>query len=95
MCAARSVFTRIRPGQSAFLICDIQEKFRYVGTIFIPRILPTFSNQIKYYPEIVKVSRRLIDGAKILDMKVLATEQYPKGLGHLVPELGRFSNQSF
>uniref|UniRef100_A0A914CAE3 Isochorismatase domain-containing protein 1 n=1 Tax=Acrobeloides nanus TaxID=290746 RepID=A0A914CAE3_9BILA len=73
MCAARSVFTRIRPGQSAFLICDIQEKFR---------------NQIKYYPEIVKVSRRLIDGAKILDMKVLATEQYPKGLGHLVPELG-------
>ena len=31
--------------------------------------------------------RRLIDGAKALGMPVVATEQYPKGLGPTVPEL--------
>jgi nicotinamidase-related amidase len=30
---------------------------------------------------------RLIDGAKILDVPVAATEQYPKGLGPTTPEL--------
>src|SRR5436189_2886812 len=30
---------------------------------------------------------RLIDGAKILGLPVLATEQYPKGLGPTAPEL--------
>ena len=31
--------------------------------------------------------RRLVDGAKILGVPVVATEQYPKGLGHTVREL--------
>ena len=31
--------------------------------------------------------RRLLDGAAILGLPVLATEQYPKGLGPTVPEL--------
>ncbi len=31
--------------------------------------------------------RRLIDGAKLFDMPVLATEQYPKGLGGTTAEL--------
>ncbi|HLN32022.1 MAG TPA: hydrolase [Gemmataceae bacterium] len=31
----------------------------------------------------------LIDGARILDMPVQATEQYPKGLGPTLPELAR------
>jgi nicotinamidase-related amidase len=31
--------------------------------------------------------RRLVDGAKILGISLLATEQYPKGLGPTVPEL--------
>ena len=31
--------------------------------------------------------RRLIDGAKLLGLPVVATEQYPKGLGPTVPEL--------
>ena len=31
--------------------------------------------------------RRLIDGAKVLGVPVVATEQYPKGLGPTVPEL--------
>jgi nicotinamidase-related amidase len=32
-------------------------------------------------------TRRLIDGAHILGMQVLATEQYPQGLGPTLPEL--------
>jgi nicotinamidase-related amidase len=31
--------------------------------------------------------RRLVDGAEALNVRVLATEQYPQGLGHTVPEL--------
>ena len=31
--------------------------------------------------------RRLIDGAKILGVPVVATEQYPQGLGPTTPEL--------
>src|SRR5215467_8660572 len=31
--------------------------------------------------------RRLIDGAKLLGLPVLASEQYPQGLGPTVPEL--------
>jgi nicotinamidase-related amidase len=33
--------------------------------------------------------RRLVDGAKLLGLKVLATEQYPQGLGGTVPELAQ------
>lgn len=42
----------------------MQEKFR-----------PT----IKYFPEIVEVSSRLFRAARILDIPVIVTEQYPKG----------------
>ncbi|VDM74962.1 unnamed protein product [Strongylus vulgaris] len=28
------------------------------------------------------------DGAKLLNIPIFVTEQYPKGLGHTVPELG-------
>ncbi|KAL3985629.1 Isochorismatase family protein [Acanthocheilonema viteae] len=64
--------SRLSPLNSALLICDIQEKFR---------------PSIKYFEEIIHISKRLIVAAKLLDMKVIATEQYPKGLGHTVPEL--------
>uniref|UniRef100_A0A914UT25 Isochorismatase domain-containing protein 1 n=1 Tax=Plectus sambesii TaxID=2011161 RepID=A0A914UT25_9BILA len=73
MSVARATFSRLSPKTSALFLCDMQEKFR---------------NNICYFPQIVEVSRRLFEAAKILDMKVIATEQYPKGLGHTVPELG-------
>jgi len=57
---------------SALLICDMQEKFR-----------PT----IQYFPQIINVANRLLKGAEALDMPVLVTEQYPKGLGPTVSEL--------
>ncbi|CAL1540894.1 unnamed protein product [Lymnaea stagnalis] len=57
---------------AALFICDMQEKFR-----------PT----IQYFPQILTVAERLLKGAQTLDMPVIVTEQYPKGLGHTVPEL--------
>nr|XP_054756807.1 isochorismatase domain-containing protein 2-like [Lytechinus pictus] len=58
---------------SSLFLCDMQEKFR-----------PT----IKFFPEIVEVSSRLFRAARILDIPVIVTEQYPKGLGPTVKELG-------
>ncbi len=42
---------------------------------------------IPQHERIVWNVRRLLDGAKILGVRALATEQYPQGLGHTVPEL--------
>ncbi|XP_005108331.1 isochorismatase domain-containing protein 2 [Aplysia californica] len=57
---------------SALFICDMQEKFR-----------PT----IQYFPQIINVANRLLTAAQELEMPVLVTEQYPKGLGPTVSEL--------
>ncbi|KAI6189039.1 Marb-1 [Aphelenchoides besseyi] len=73
MSVSRAILQRIRPNDTALLVCDLQEKFR---------------NSILYFPQIVSVAKRLIDAATLLDMQILATEQYPKGLGNLVSELG-------
>jgi len=35
-------------------------------------------------------SARLAEAAALLDVPVLATEQYPKGLGHTIPELAAY-----
>ncbi|CAG0924031.1 unnamed protein product [Notodromas monacha] len=63
---------RLVAKNAALFLCDMQEKFR---------------GRIAYYPEILQVSKRLLDSAKLLDIPIVATEQYPKGLGHTVPEL--------
>ncbi|MEQ8789003.1 MAG: hydrolase [Pirellulaceae bacterium] len=57
---------------SALLVVDVQEKL--IG--LIPQ-----------HQRIVWNIRRLIDGAKALGVPVLATEQYPQGLGPTTPEL--------
>ena len=57
---------------SALLVVDVQEKLvAAMGTA--ARILWNV--------------RRLIDGAKVLGLPVVASEQYPQGLGPTVPEL--------
>jgi len=62
----------LRACRTVFLLCDMQEKFRPA---------------ISYFSEILEVSRRLVDGGKLLDIPLLVTEQYPKGLGNTVAEL--------
>ncbi|XP_023221286.1 isochorismatase domain-containing protein 2-like [Centruroides sculpturatus] len=64
---------QLLPKQTCVFLCDMQEKFR-----------PT----IKYFNEIVQVSSRILKGAKALDIPVIVTEQYRKGLGPTVSELG-------
>jgi nicotinamidase-related amidase len=70
------LFTRsplfMEPEDTAFLVIDVQEKL-------LPAILGG--------KRVAWNIRRLIDGAKILGLPVVGTEQYPKGLGKTVPEL--------
>ena len=57
---------------SALLVVDVQEKL-------VPAIATA--------GRIVWNVRRLIDGASLLGLPVVASEQYPQGLGPTVPEL--------
>lgn len=59
-------------GETTLLVVDVQEKL--IG--LIPE-----------HQRLVWNIRRLIDGAETLGVKVLATEQYPQGLGRTVAEL--------
>lgn len=58
--------------ESKLLIVDVQEK-----------LVPMIAN----FERMLGNCRRLIQGARILDVPVFATEQYPKGLGHTVAPL--------
>ena len=59
----------ISASQSALLVIDIQERL----------------NPAMNAPELVEENvARLLKGAAILDIAVLASEQYPKGLGHTI-----------
>ncbi len=57
---------------TALLVVDVQA-----------RLLPLIGG----HERLVWNVRRLIDGAKILGVKLAATEQYPQGLGPTTPEL--------
>ncbi|RMF89159.1 MAG: hydrolase [Planctomycetota bacterium] len=60
------------PATTALLVVDVQEK-----------LLPLIDGNRRIAWNV----RRLIDAAKVLDIPVVGTEQYPKGLGPTVPEL--------
>jgi nicotinamidase-related amidase len=57
---------------SVLLIIDVQEGYR--------------GHTIEH-ERMVRSVRRLLEAAKIVGVPVLATEQYPKGLGHTQPEV--------
>lgn len=58
---------------TALLVVDVQEK-----------LVPAMQHEGT--PCVANVAR-LLQGAQALGVRVLVTEQYPKGLGHTVPEL--------
>ena len=68
----RHHLTVLRAETTALLIVDIQE-----------RLVPAIHEGQRVIDETV----RLIEGCNALDVPVLATEQYPKGLGFLVPQI--------
>jgi nicotinamidase-related amidase len=62
------------PADTALLVIDVQEK-----------LLPLIPDHAR----LVRNIAFLIDAVRLLEMPVLATEQYPKGLGPTVAELAR------
>ena len=62
--AAHPCIGRIPVRKTAVFVCDMQEKFR---------------KNIKYFPEIVSNTKRILDASKIVKIPVVYTEQYPKG----------------
>src|SRR5215470_7291302 len=66
--------TKMTAGDTAVLVIDVQEKL--IG-------------KIRDHQHLVRNIAFLIDGARLLSLPVLATEQYPKGLGPTVPELAQ------
>ncbi|KAJ6653413.1 hypothetical protein lerEdw1_009314 [Lerista edwardsae] len=71
---------KVVPKTSILFLCDMQEKFR---------------PNISYFPEIVSVAARMLKVAKALEIPTVVTEQYPKGLGPTVPELGAEALQKY
>ncbi|XP_012285482.1 isochorismatase domain-containing protein 2 [Orussus abietinus] len=62
----------LKPDSVALLICDVQQKFAKV---------------IYEFDKMLCNSTKLVGALKLLDIPILITEQYPKALGHTVPEL--------
>lgn len=58
--------------QSALVVIDVQEAYR---------------GKTVEHERMVRGVRRLIEAAKLVDVPILTTEQYPKGLGHMMPEI--------
>jgi nicotinamidase-related amidase len=66
--------TMLSAADTALLVVDVQEKL-------VPRIVDAAA--------MVRNIAFLIDAFRLLKMPVLATEQYPKGLGPTVPDLAQ------
>lgn len=62
----------LKKSKTAFIIIDVQE-----------RLMPVIHGKDEVFENV----NRLIEGAKILGVPLLVTEQYPKGLGHTCAEI--------
>jgi len=62
----------LKPESTAVFLCDVQERF---------------ASAISHFSEIVEVAGRILKGAELLNLPLVVTEQYPKGLLHTVKEL--------
>ncbi len=58
--------------RAALVVIDVQEAFR-------PAVLD--------FQQVAASVARLVEGAQVIGIPVVATEQYPKGLGRTVPEV--------
>jgi nicotinamidase-related amidase len=58
--------------RAALVVVDVQEGFRPYAA----------------FGEVASACSKLLQGARVLDVPALVSEQYPKGLGHTAPEVG-------
>jgi nicotinamidase-related amidase len=58
--------------RAALVVVDVQEAFR----------------AYERFGQVAERCAKLLEGARILELPALVSEQYPKGLGHSAPELG-------
>jgi nicotinamidase-related amidase len=58
--------------RAALVVVDVQEGFRSYDV----------------FAGVAAACGRLVQGARVLGVPIVATEQYPKGLGHTAPEVG-------
>ena len=65
---------RLLPDHSALLVVDIQE-----------RLVPVMRDRQR----LIRRAARLVQGAHLLGIPLLVTEQYPRGLGETVEEIAR------
>jgi nicotinamidase-related amidase len=63
---------KLERDRTALVVVDVQEAFRPV---------------VMEFDRVAGNAGVLVQGANVLDVPVLVTEQYPKGLGHTVPEV--------
>jgi len=70
---------RLRANGCALFVCDVQEKFRGL---------------IHHMPAVIETTSRMVRAANVLDLPVFVTEQYPKALGHTVPEIAKDLGQA-
>lgn len=63
----------LRRDDAVLVVIDVQEAFR---------------KAVDRFGETAQAVGRLVQGARILDVPILVTEQYPQGLGATVPEVG-------
>jgi nicotinamidase-related amidase len=70
--AHRAVGTKLDPNRAALVVIDVQDAFR--------KAVPVFD-------DVARAVGTLVEGAKVVGIPIVATEQYPKGLGHTVPEV--------
>jgi nicotinamidase-related amidase len=62
---------------AALVLVDVQEGFRSYSC----------------FEEVAAACSKLLAGARVLGVPAIATEQYPKGLGHTAPEVGLETEQ--
>eukprot|EP00047_Mylnosiga_fluctuans_P005334 m.239880 g.239880 ORF g.239880 m.239880 type:complete len:199 (-) comp13563_c0_seq1:61-657(-) len=62
----------VRASSAVMFLCDMQDKFR---------------TAITHFPLVLEGCRRLVEAGTLLNVPIIATEQYPKALGRTVAEL--------
>jgi len=70
----------LRPEQAALVVIDVQEK-----------LIPAMDERV--CGQVISHIGMLLEGFKAMNLPVIATEQYPRGLGHTIEELAAATEQ--